>query len=70
MMTEEEYKEYERKQRAKAAVDVILQAEALKKDKEIKSYVKTEMKERAKALDAVIGKKKEEVKKPASRKKK
>jgi len=58
-MTEEEYKEYERKMRAKSAVDTILAAEQYKKDKELFKHIKAEMKERAKHLESAMGKKKE-----------
>lgn len=73
-MTDAEYKEWERKQRAKSAVDTIMQAEAHKKDKEISKHIKAEMKERAKHLESAMGKKKEDkpapAKKSATKKKK
>jgi len=56
-MTDEEYKQYELKCRAKSAVDTILAAEQVKKDKELKSHIKAEMKERAKLLEAASGSK-------------
>lgn len=72
-MTEAEWKEMERKQRAKNAVDTIMQAEAHKKDKEISKHIKAEMKERAKHLESAMGGKKEKAepaKKSATKKKK
>lgn len=65
-MTDAEYQEWEKKQRAKCAVDTILAAEQVKKDKELKSYVKAEMKERAKLLEAASGGKKKEAPKKAA----
>jgi hypothetical protein len=67
-MTEEEYKEYERKCRARGAVDTILAAEQHKKDPELKKHIKAEMKERAKHLESAMGSKKKEPKKEASKK--
>lgn len=64
-MTEEEYKEYEKKMRAKSAVDTILAAEQHKKDRELSKHIKAEMKERAKHLESAMGKKKTEEKKPS-----
>lgn len=60
-MTEDEYKEYEKKMRAKGAVDTILAAEQHKKDKELSKHIKAEMKERAKHLESAMGSKKEKV---------
>ena len=70
-MTEEEYKDYEKKMRAKSAVDTILAAEQHKKDKELSKHIKAEMKERAKHLDSAMNKKdkKVEVKKTTKKKK-
>ena len=70
-MSEEEYKEWERKQRAKCAVDTILAAEQHKKDPELKKHIKAEMKDRAKHLESAMGSKKKEApaKKPVSAKK-
>lgn len=72
MMTEEEFKEYEKKMRAKSAVDTILAAEQAKKDKDLNKYIKAEMKEREKLLDSAMGNKKktEPVKKAPAKKKK
>lgn len=65
-MTDAEYKEYEKKMRAKSAVDTIMQAEAHKKDKEIAKHIKAEMKERAKHLESAMGSKKKEAPKKAA----
>lgn len=58
-MTPEEYQEYEKKMRAKSAVDTILQAEQHKKDKDLGKHIKAEMKERAKHLESAMGSKKD-----------
>lgn len=58
-MTPEEYQEYEKKMRAKSAVDTILQAEQHKKDKDLGKHIKAEMKERAKHLESAMGGKKD-----------
>lgn len=65
-MTPEEYQEYEKKMRAKSAVDTILAAEQHKKDKDLSKHIKAEMKERATHLESAMGKKKE---KPEEKKK-
>lgn len=67
-MSDAEYKEYEKKCRAKSAVDTIMQAEAHKKDKEISKHIKAEMKERAGHLESAMGAKKKDSKKEAPKK--
>lgn len=53
MMTPEE----EMKHKAKWAADTIISAEQHKKDKELKPYLKAELKEREKCVQAAMGKK-------------
>ena len=69
IMNEEEWKEHERKMRAKTAVDTILAAEQFKKDKEIKKHISAELKERAKVLDSAMQTKKDSEPKKAPTKK-
>lgn len=69
-MTEEEMQKEHLKYRARTAVDVIMQAEQLKKEKDLKSYIKAEMKERAKCLDSALGTKKADTKSKSAAKKK
>ena len=69
-MTEEEYREHEKKMRAKGAVDTILAAEQHKKDKDLHPHIKAEMQERAGHLKSAMGSKKDkEAKKSAPVKK-
>lgn len=56
-MTPEEMKEHDLKMRAKWAAETILQAEALKEDKELKKYIKSELKSHSKRAEKALGEK-------------
>ena len=53
-MTEEEYREHEKKMRAKGAVDTILAAEQHKKDKDLHPHIKAEIIEREYLVNGLI----------------
>lgn len=63
-------KEEELKNRARWATDVIIQAEQHKKDKELKAYIKAELKQREKAVQDAMGKPKASPAKKVVKKKK
>lgn len=67
-LTPAQQKEQELKWKAKYAADTIIEAEKHRKDPELKKHLKSEFKDRSKALEAAMGAKKEKEKKAAPKK--
>lgn len=63
-------KEEEMKNKARWAADTLISAEQFKKDKELKPYLKSELKAREKAVQGAMGKEKPAPAKKVVRKKK